>query len=448
MKQLSYILSFLFVTMAMSVKAQTPAGTPDANFSIYKNKLKKSDESLTDEKKTISPKFWINRAELMMDIFELNRKFISAGLQEVHINLIYPNPIEKRDSVGADGSQFKILVFEKIIIYFKDGVVDHFTETVKLHDAPLAEALKCLEKAQEIDVEGKSTKDLKENFNRLKDNFKVLGVEKFIKPDYNQSYESFKVISTINEKPIMQGVVDTTILYYTGLAASKAGLREEAIKYYELAAASNYDLADLYVYLKEKYFEGMTSADSLKGLQVLETGFNKFQDSQSILIELINYYLLSNRGDQALEYLRLAQQDDPENVSFIFAEATLYDKMGNTEKARETYNKCIEQEPGYFNAYYNLGVMFYNKAVELYKAADLLKNPKEYNAAKEAADKVLAEAVPYMEKANEVADANTDWSDDEKRTNVKATLETLKTLYVRLQMTDKYKIINEELNQY
>jgi tetratricopeptide (TPR) repeat protein len=448
MKHLSYFLSFLFLTIATGVMAQAPTGTPEANYSIYKNKLKKSDEGLSDEKKTVTPKFWINRAELMMDIFELNRKFIAQGTQEVNVNIIYQNPKEKRDSVGADGSQYKILVFDKITIYLKNGVVERFVEAMKLHETPLIEALKCLEKAQELDVEGKSTKDIKESYNRLKDNYKLLGVEEFFKPEYKASYEAFLAVTQINEKPIMGGVMDTTIVYYTGMAASKAGMRDEAIKYYEVARANNYPLPDLYVYLKEKYFEGATTADSLKGLEVLESGFNRFPDSQTILIELINYYLLSGRGEQALNYLRMAQAGDPTNLSFLFAEATLYDRMGDTEKAKEIYNKCIEKDATYFNAYYNLGVMYYNKAVESYKAADLLKNPKEYGAAKDAADAILAESLPYMEKANEVADANTDWPEEVKRENVKATLETLKTLYVRLQMSDKYQLVNEELNQY
>ena len=161
MNKLSYFLSLVFLTMAMGVMAQAPTGTPDANYSIYKNKLKKSEEGLTDAKKNITPKFWISRAELMMDIFELHRKFISPGTQELHVNLIYQNPSETRDSVGADGSNYKFLVFEKITIRLKDGVVESFKETVKLYETPLPEALKCLEKAQELDVEGKSAKDFK-----------------------------------------------------------------------------------------------------------------------------------------------------------------------------------------------------------------------------------------------------------------------------------------------
>ncbi len=448
MNKLSYLATLLLLSVTIGIMAQAPTGTPDANYSIYKNKLKKSDEGLSDPKKNVTPKFWISRAELMMDIFELNRKFIAQGTQELHVNLIYQNPLQTRDSMGADGSVYKILVFDKITIWMKNGVVDRFVETVKLHETPLAEALKCLEKAQELDVENKSAKAIKEDYGTLKKHFERYGIEEFFKPAYDMSFNAFKTIDYINQKPVMQGVIDTTMLYYTGMAASRAGLLDEAINYYEKAIANNYKEPEIYVYLKEKYYEKATPEDSIKGFKVLESGFERFPNSQAILIELINYYLMSNQSDAALEYLRRAQEDDPENVSFIFAEATLYDKKGDTEKALATYNQCIAKDPAYFNAYYNLGVMFYNQAVELYKKADAMKNPKDYDAAKADANVVLAKALPYMEKANEIADANTDWPEETKRENVKATLETLKTLYIRLQMNDKFQLVNEELSQY
>jgi hypothetical protein len=172
--------------------AQAPTGTPDANYSIYKNKLKKSDEGLSDPKKNVTPKFWISRAELMMDIFELNRKLIAQGTQELHVNLIYQNPLQTRDSMGADGSVYKILVFDKITIWMKNGVVDRFVETVKLHETPLAEALKCLRK-HKLDVENKSAKAIKEDYGTLKKHFERYGIEAFFKPHMICLY-AFKTI--------------------------------------------------------------------------------------------------------------------------------------------------------------------------------------------------------------------------------------------------------------
>jgi tetratricopeptide (TPR) repeat protein len=228
----------------------------------------------------------------------------------------------------------------------------------------------------------------------------------------------------------MEGAIDTMMLYYTGMAASRADLLDESIKYYELAREVNCPEPDLYVFLKQKYF---MKGDTAKGVEILEDGFKKDPDNQSILIELINYYLTNNRGEEALEYLQIAQKDDPTNLSFIFAEATLYDKLGETDKALETYNRCIEIDPDYFNAYYNIGVMYYNNAVEMYKAADEIGTPKEYGEATDAADVVLAKALPFMEEANRI--------DPEEV----STLETLKTLYYRMGMIDKYEEVKAKL---
>jgi tetratricopeptide (TPR) repeat protein len=450
MNKISCILSIVFLMAAFGVKAQSPTGTPDSNYSIYKNKLKKSDDQMTDEKKSVNPKFWISRAELMMDIFDLNRKFIAQGTQELQVNLIYQNPLEKRDSVGADGSQYKILVFDKITILMKladDGTykVDSFTETKKLFDDPLSEALRCLEKAQELDTEGKTTKSLKEDYATLKKDYERLGIEDFFKPAYKASFNDFAMIDEINEKPIMESAVDTTLLYYAGLAASRANMPEEAIKYYEKARSNNFPQPDLYANLKDKYFE---MGDTAKGISVLEEGYKKFPENQQLIIELINYYLLADKAQEALDYLHKAQKGDSTNLSFMFAEATLYDKMGLPEKAKDTYEKCITQDSTYFNAYYNLSVMYYNRAVELYKEADATKVLKEYDALKDSADKQLKKALPFMEKARIIAESNTTWTEKEKTDNLVATLETLKTLYLRLMITDKYQAVIDELEKY
>jgi tetratricopeptide (TPR) repeat protein len=445
MNKLSYLLTLVILTVALGIKAQAPTGTPESNYSIYKNKLKKSEEGLADPKKNITPKYWIARAELLMDIFDMNRKFIGQGTPETSVNLFYLNPKDTKEWQGEDGSLYKEIVFERITIRLKNGAVENFVETDILYENPLPEALKCLEKAQELDVEGKSAKDLKEDYITLKKHYERLGIEEFFKPDYKESFTAFSKIADINEKPLMGGVIDTTLLYYAGMAASRASMTQESITFYEKARSSNYPLAELYVFLKDKYF---SIGDTAKGEEVLKEGFTRFPESQQIVIELINYYLLSGHAEEALNYLQIAQQGDPGNLSFLFAEGTLYDKMGDTEKALATYNKCIEKDPNYFNAYYNLGVMYYNKAVEMFKAADGIKNPKEYGAAKDAADAELAKSLPYMEKANDVADANTDWAEAEKAANIKATLETLKTLYLRLMQTEKYQAVIEELNQF
>lgn len=434
MNKLTYIIivAFLAITLGAYSQTESAIGTPEANFSILQNKLKKSTANLSNEKKSSSPKFWLSRGELLMEIFNLHREFLAQGTQEIHVKLIYPNPLETKEWVDDEGIQWQEMIFEKIKIKMKNGLVDSFEELVKLHEDPLADALTSLKKAQELDVDNKLDKKLKEDFLLLKQYFERQAIEQYFLPDYKSSFHSFATINEIAVMPIAGGVVDTTYLYYAGMAASKAKMTEESITYYEKALSYNYPEPDIFVFLKEKYY---SLGDTIKGVESLEKGFELYPEHQAIVIELINYYLTAGRGEEALEYLMIAQKDDPENLSFLFAEATLHDKMGNTDKALATYQKCLDLDPTYFNAYYNIGVMYYNNAVEMYKAADDIKDRKKYDIAKDAADEILEKSLPFMESAHEIDP------------NEPSTMETLKTLYYRMQMTDKYEEIKGILEE-
>jgi len=443
MNKITYFFAALFLVASIGIKAQSTTGTPSANYGILTNKLKKSDASLTDVKKNIKPKFWYQRAELLMDCYDVNRQYLYTGAQAIQIKLIFGEPKETK-TWQKEGNNYEQYIYERVNITFKTGLMDSYEETKPIHPDPLPEALKSLEKAEELDVEKSDSKDIKELYIKLKKYIERQAVEDFAAENFNGSLEKFKTLLSINDKPIMGGMIDTVIFYNTAMTASRAGNNAEAIKYYELARKYNHKEPNLYVFLKAKYFE---VGDTAKGLTVLEEGFKRFPGNQQVLIELINYYLLRGQAKEALDYLDLAKKDDPNNISFIFAEATLYDKSGNMDKAKETYLKCVELDPLYFNAYYNLGVMYYNEAVKVYTDADKIMNQKDYDIAKAKGDDILAQAVPYMEKANQIAEANTDWPAASKQENLTATLETLKTLYYRLKMTEKYDAVMKKLGK-
>ena len=104
MKKLSYLIILVLIASGVQLNAQIEAtGTPIANYSIYKNKLKKSDENLTNEKKSSSAKFWLSRAELLMDIFDLNRDHLQQGTSMLHVKLMYgdtPLQVENWEEEG------------------------------------------------------------------------------------------------------------------------------------------------------------------------------------------------------------------------------------------------------------------------------------------------------------------------------------------------------------
>ncbi len=431
MKQTSLITVLISLLFASVTSAQIEQANL-LNYSQLERKLEKSNEAIEHPRKSQKDKIWLSRAELMMDIFEINIQYIREGMTVNEAIIMFGNPEEKKTRL-EDGQSVEDYIYERVILTFNDekALID-YKETDKIHDNPLPLAKEALEKAYELDEKERRTDDIREALGRLKILFEEKAIREFSDQDFSASLNSFEEILDINKMPVMGNVVDTIIFYNAGMAASRADKYERAVKYYEKAKKYEHPDPNLYVFLESTY---MALEDTASALEVLKEGFERFPDSQAILIELINYYLTKGIEDEALEYLRIAREDDPENVSYVFAEATIYDRMGETDKAVELYEKCIEMDPDFFNAYYNLGGMYYNKAVTMYEESSNILDDDEYLKARAKADSTLLKSLPYMEEAHEI------------RPDDIGTLETLKTLYYRLKMLDKFDEINAKLQE-
>jgi tetratricopeptide (TPR) repeat protein len=425
------ILVLVLLSIGNRGKAQVTTVSPIENYSVIEKKLKKSDANITDSTQTIKPKFWISRAEALMDAFEVDRNFLLKGTLKVIVEKSYGESKNPKTWQEKENN-FEEYTYDRVNVIMKNGVLDSYEITKPLYENPIPEALKSLDKAQKLDVENKSKKSLKEDYTKLKRDFEILGEELFAKKNFDGAFNAFASISSINEQPVMAGYVDTFALYNAGLAAVNAKKVDESIKYFEMAKKVNHPDPNLYVLLEQSYVQ---KGDSATGIKVLEEGFKRFPNDQGVQVELINYFLTKGESEKALNYLTVAQQNDPKNVSFVFAEGTLYDKMGDNAKAEDTYKRCIEIDPNYYEAYYNIGVDYFNKAAKMYEDAAKIdvKNQKEYETAQEAADTELAKSIPYMEKAHELKP-----TDD-------GTMKTLRTIYIRLKMTDKKEAIDKEL---
>lgn len=436
MNKLVRLIALLIFAATIGVQAQESAGTPAADYPVLTSKLKKSESALTDPKKSGTAKFWLSRADLMMDIFHVNLQHISKGFQKFNIKLIFGEPKEVKTE-EKDGIIYETGIYDNINITFVKEVVDSYVETNKIYENSLEEALNSLKKAEELDVDKKLNKKIIEAYIKLRPLLERDGLELYIAEHYEDSYKSFAKSVEINGLEMLNQVIDTTIIYNTGMIAAKAGLTEESIKYYEIARANNYPEPVLYIFLKNKYFE---LADTAKGLEVLKDGFEKHPESSDIVIELINYYLLNDQAEEALNYIKIAQEKDPTNISLIFAEATLYDKSGEFDKAIEIYKQAIAKDPTFFNGYFNLGVVYYNQAQKLYESAvDIpTKEVARYDAQMKQADEILLKAVEPMEKCRELKPEDT------------SVLDVLKTIYYRLRNSDpvyleKYKDVKAAL---
>ncbi len=280
-----------------------------------------------------------------------------------------------------------------------------------LSENPLNEAMVSYKKAIKMDPKGGNSPFRKDINNQLKlMQYTAIdeAIAQFQSENYQRAMEYFEISLTIDSLA-SPSTVDSMIIFNAGMSAERAKNYSKAIQYYNRAIEINYEAVSSYAYVANIKKE---LGDTAAFISTLEEGINKFpNDNARLMIELINHYLLSGQSEKALTYLQKAIEADPQNHSFYFAEGTLFDKMGRLEDSKAAYEKAIEIKPDYFDAWYNLGVLYYNKAVEMSKAANDIppREQKRYDEAVKAALEQMAKALPFFEKAHEIdaAEKNT-----------------------------------------
>jgi tetratricopeptide (TPR) repeat protein len=308
----------------------------------------------------------------------------------------------------------------------------------KLSSDPLTEALNSYKKAMELDAKGTNAKGIKIKLTLLTNDLTNQAVEAFQVENYEKALLSFQQVLDIQNIPVVKqdnpDAVDTVIIFNSGLAAYNAEKYETAIGYYKEAAKYGYNGARTYNLIAASY---QLMNDTLGALESLKEGFEKYPEDNGVLESMIQIYMDLDKTDDAMKYLEMAIAQDDTKPRYYFAQGALYEKMGNEQKAIETYKKTMEVDPEFFNAYYNLGALYYNKGVQQIEVAKEV--PANENARYEAelkkADQWFEAALPYMEKCHTL------------QAEDKMVLESLKNLYYRLKNMDKYNEILEKIEQ-
>jgi len=429
-KMKNLIISLFLLFSFAYVQSQEPT-TPTLNYGTLQKKLEQSNAAIQNPKKAGLAKTWFVRGELFQDINDVNTEFLRYGMSAMEAKLFMKEPTEVK-TVEEGGIVKQEYIYPRINLSFENDALVSWKETEVIHPDPLPEALVAYNKTLDLDVKGSLDKKVKENLERLKKQFEAKAILGFTTGDYDASLKAFENIMEVSKARVYEGYIDTIVIYNAALAAKNAGNHDKSIQYFRKAIDMNYGGSDAYYLLKSEY---AVINDSVNVIKTLEEGFSKYPDTSLILIEIVNFYLTSGDSEKGLAYLELAEKKESNNPSIYFAEGTLYEKSGNKEKALEAYNKAIAIDSQYFNAYFNIGALYYNNAVELYEAANKMDDLKAYNDAKAIADEELKKAIPFMEKAYQI------------NPNERAAVETLQTIYYRLQMLDKYEEMKKKLSE-
>lgn len=432
MKRTILVLSLLLGTNF--IFAQT---SKEIDYDQYAKKIGKSDAEINDPKKSLKDATWISRAELMIDVYDAQLLRAYSGMDTKTFELIVGKPLSATQEV-VDGAAVDKFVMERVTFYFTDGKLERWEVTKPIVDNSLELALESLKKAIEIDAAGKKVKKIQEDLAKLKGLYVNEGSNSYAQKNFQDAFKNFKNVIEIGQMPQLNHK-DTAIYYYTALSAQLAGDFENAIDYYKQSIALNFTSEGTAYYNIYDAYKSLGKAD--EGVSYLEDGFMKFPKNSNILYSLINHYI--NNGDdpsKILVYIDKAIEDDSSNASLLFAKGTLFDRLNNIDEAVAAYTKAIEIDPTMFDAYYNIGAIYFNNGVKLVEEANKVpaKEVEKYDALMANANDEFKKAMPYMEKAYGV------------NPNSKEAMEALKNIYFRFrsdsdEMNAKYQDFNEKL---
>lgn len=290
----------------------------------------------------------------------------------------------------------------------------------ELSEFPLQISFESYKNALELDKKGKYKQSIYSNLKLLGVLMINKAIEHFNKGFYSEALTSFEGTLEIDK---IVGVVkiDTIVQYNAAIAAEKALLYDKAIYYYKKTTDLGYMGSSIYGYMAN--IESVRG-DTVKYVGYLKKGIEAYPDSsKDLMVTLIKYYLTNNQSDLALSYLTRAIERDSENPILYFAQGALYDKIEDFNNAKLLYAQAIVLNSNYFDAYFNLGLLYFNRGTDmLQKANNIPPNQQaDYNFAVNESFKVLEDAIPYLEKAHFIN------SDD------KTTMVTLRDLYFKLR---------------
>lgn len=323
-------------------------------------------------------------------------------------------------------------------------------------------------------VKGAYNAEIKALKQNMVNSFLKKGNDAYEAKDYNGASTNFERVYSMNKK-------DTVYLYYAAATAVTAPDYPRALELYgklkELGYTgieTKYFAVNKKTQEKESYPNKQLRDIAIKSKSHIKPTEEKTDSKKAEIVKNVALIYVSNGdNEKAIEAIKDARAESPDDVNLVLTEANLYHKMGNTEEFQKLLQKATKMDPENADLQYNLGVIaadskdvegakkYYAKAIEL--------DPKYINAYINSAALVLGEEAALIEEMNGLGSSKADDKRyDELRAqrqdiyrgaipllekaleieeNNESAATTLLNIYSVLGETDKHKALKAKMGQ-
>jgi tetratricopeptide (TPR) repeat protein len=407
MKKLFPILMML-ILFSMGVKSQNPV----LNLSNYlrNGMLDKAYENLNlamaDDKYTSDAKTWLLRGNLYYATFRCY-DFVSGiyiGMPDSTLRLLKGEPLtDFKKQKTPDGKAnkwewdlgFSVLILNSKVYSYDEPVAGFYKTIAASAETALELARESYLKTIELDPRfmGEQTfpSNAYQGLSILSEGYFNLGVLDYNASRFKGAFDNFRASHEIKTKIGMREARDTIPRYYAVKAASyyirqlsDSSQFDKAIEIAGIARGLNPDDVDLSLSEADAYLK---KKDYLKTKALLEDIIQKQPNNANLYFVIGNIYdQLSKEGTETTEH-----------------------NQENFDLCVKYYRQAVEVKPDYFEALFNLGTMYNNKAVDKLAIAQKLPfGDPSYNGIIKEVDELFNTALPFLEKAHQVNSTDPD----------------------------------------
>ncbi len=245
------------------------------------------------------------------------------------------------------------------------------------------------------------------------------------------------------------------ILVFAAYAAYKSGNNNKAKHYYSrlaiLPAEQLNSNLESYPYAFVIYSDILSKENKHnKAIDVINKALSVWPQDKKLAIAEIKIYQNAGKTDELTAKYEKAIVNDPENVELMIALSEKYDiiyqgfmknnDMINAtkyrEEAAETYKRAIALKPSdrqqLYNLHYNLGILYYNPAVDLYQKYTKTKDEQGRKKIEEQYIPLFKKAISAFEDAYQLNSTN------------KELIDMMTRIYLILEDMDKASEMKEK----
>ncbi|MCB9251106.1 MAG: tetratricopeptide repeat protein [Flavobacteriales bacterium] len=269
-------------------------------------------------------------------------------------------------------------------------------------------------------------------------------VVQYQKNNYDKALEYYNVILKIlpyDTKGDLKTInITENLLYqYSYYASMAKGDNELTKSYINKLIEVKFNDPKIYSALAKVYLD---EKDTSNALVALDKGRKLFPNDADLMNMELDIYLKQGKTDVLIKKLSDAIESDEYNTIYYFARASTYEKMDKPELAEKDYEKAIEIDPKYYDAFFNLGVLYVNKAKPLIEKLQKTFVKAEQQKIEKQIKDVYLKALTYFEKCYEIG------LPDENKKEKFELYESMQRLYKNVdnkEKEDEFKKLSDEL---